>query len=75
MGLDEFGFLDILPDEEGSDIDRDAQVRGDEGLVVEGAILGAVDEDVEAAGKGDEDAEEHGDVRSDDSQRGFVRDG
>lgn len=72
--LDEFGLLDEFPGEKRSDVHRDSQVRCDEGLVVEVAVLGVVDEDIEAARKGHQDTEEQSNVRADDPQGSLVWD-
>lgn len=73
--LDKLGLLDELPGEKGSNVHRDSQVRCDEGLVVEVAVLGVVNEDIETACEGNQDAEEQSDIRAADSQRSLVWDG
>ena len=74
--LDQLGLLPDLPARKGHDVQRDAEVRGDEGLVVEVAVLGVVvDEDAEAAREGDQHTEEEGHAGPDYAEWGFVGEG
>lgn len=71
VGLDALALGNEHVAEEKDDVERDAEISGDEVLVVELAG-GGVDEDVEVLGQGDEDREEQADDSTPVALRGDV---